>query len=59
VGDEITKTGSYGQMCLRFNFWAETQERLIEIIDFINRKLIILSTNNDDMILTKFRETNI
>lgn len=59
VGDEITKTGSYGQMCLRFNFWAETQARLLEIIDFINRKLIILSNNNDDMILTKFRETNI
>jgi biotin carboxylase len=59
VGDEITKTGSYGQMCLRFNFWAETKTRLLDIIDFINRKLIIVSNNDDDMILSKFKETNI
>lgn len=58
-GNEIINTGNYGQVCLRFNFWAENKARLIEIIDLINRKLIIRSDRNEDMVLTKFSETNI
>lgn len=58
-GDEVKTTGNYGQMCLRFNFCADNKEKLSEMIDLINQKLIILSDKHEDMILTKFKGCNI
>lgn len=58
-GDEVSRIGDYGQMCLRINFYAKDHTRLLEIIDNINKNLNIISDDDSDMILTRFMEKEI
>lgn len=58
-GDEVTRIGNYGQICFRFNIVAESQKNLLETIAFINKTLIVYSSDGGNMILEQFNENNI
>ncbi|MBD7938628.1 ATP-grasp domain-containing protein [Cytobacillus sp. Sa5YUA1] len=54
VGDKIEASGSYSQMFLRINIFANTVVELFEIIDTINKVIQVISNDGEDMILTRF-----
>ncbi len=58
-GDTVDRIGDYGQMCLRFNFYAADKKRMLEILQLINDNLSVLSESGSDMILTRFTENDL
>ncbi|WKA58240.1 hypothetical protein QWY16_17335 [Planococcus shenhongbingii] len=55
AGDEVRVTGSYTQMFGRFTIVANSTEELHDTISTIYDKLKIVSTEDEDMLLVKYR----
>ena len=58
-GDEIETIGNYGQIVLRLNIVAGSQERLLDIFNYINNNFKVLDPNGEDLILTRFESKDI
>ncbi len=55
IGDQIHQKGDYSQMFARINIVADTQEKLYDVIEYINKKLWVISETGENMILTHYK----
>lgn len=53
-GDFVDKIGNYGQIVFRFNMIADTQQKLIEILEKIEEKIKVYSFDGKDMVVSHF-----
>ena len=58
-GDTVDKIGNYGQICVRFNIVTKDRQRLLNVIDFINKTLQVFSPEGEDLVLAEFKERDI
>lgn len=54
AGDTVTAIGTLKQIVCRFYFTAESKQRLIEMIDYIQHTLVVLDDAGRNMLLTPF-----
>lgn len=59
VGSEVSTIGNYGQIVLRLNIVADSQKRLLQVLDIINSKFEVISEQGEDMVLTRFNRTDL
>ncbi len=58
-GDTVTAIGTLKQIACRFFFVASSKQRLSEIIDYIQRTLVVLDDAGQNMLLTPFDASRI
>ena len=54
VGDEVVSIGNYGQIFIRLNIVADTNQRLLQVLNDVETKVKVLSDLGKDLIISHF-----